>query len=93
MAQPYRTASPVRFRAVVTVDLATINANTAPERTLTVPGCPAGRHYIVTAPSLEANVGIVGAKCTTKGSLLVRFLNPTGSGIDPASQDFHIIAI
>ncbi len=77
----------------VTTNLTSAAANAVTEYTLTVPGAVPGMHFIVTAPALEANLGIVGAYSDTVGEINLRITNPTGSGIDPASQTFYILGL
>lgn len=59
--------------------------------TLTVPGATPDMHFHVTAPSLVANLGIVGAFCTTAGQVKVNLINPTASPIDDGSQTWYVI--
>jgi len=77
----------------VTATPGSITTVTATEVSLTVPGTQPGMHYIVTAPDLETNLGIVSAVCTTAGTLKVRFINPTAAPIVSASQTFYILGL
>ena len=49
-------------------------------------------HFIqVKAPSLAANLGIVGCWCSTAGTVKVRLMNPTAAPINDASQTWQFI--
>ena len=49
-------------------------------------------HFIeVKAPSLVANLGIVGCWCAAAGTVIVRLINPTGTPINDASQTWQFI--
>lgn len=77
----------------VTVDPASVGAASVSAQSLTVVGATPDMHYIVTAPSLEANLAIGGSYCTTAGTVVVRIINPTAAPIDPASQTFYILGL
>lgn len=79
--------------ATVTANPASVSAASVSAASLTVPGAKPDMHFIVTAPSLEANLAIGGAFCTTAGTVVVRIINPTASPIDPASQTFYILGL
>ncbi len=77
----------------VTYDPTSVSANSISAQSITVPGVIPDMHFIVTAPSLSANLGIAGAYCTTAGTLVVKFTNPTGSPVDDVSQTFYILGL
>jgi len=77
----------------ITKDPASCGAAAVTQITLTVPGATPDMHFIVTAPSLAANLGIVGAFCTTAGSVIVNIINPTAAPIDDVSQSFYLIGL
>jgi len=79
--------------AKVTSNPGSISAASVLAHSLTVNGATPDMAYIVTAPSLEANVAIGGAFCTTKGTVVVRLINPTAAPIDPASQTFYVLGL
>ena len=75
----------------ITKDPGSCAAAAVTQITLTVPGAHPDMHFIVTAPSLVANLAIAGAFCTTAGSVIINVVNPTASPIDDASQSFYVI--
>jgi len=77
----------------ITHDPGTCYAGYLTEVTLTVPGSLPDMHFHVTAPSLEADLAIVAAYCTTAGSVIIRILNATAGNIDPASQSFYVLGL
>lgn len=74
----------------VTFDPANILANTTSDQDIACPMVLPGYAYSVTAAALETGVIIASAKCTTAGTLSVRFANVTTGAINPASQEFEI---
>lgn len=79
--------------AKVTSNPASISAASVLAHSLTVAEARPGMHFIVTAPDLEANVAVGGAYCSTKGTVVVRLVNPTAAPIDPASQTFYVLGL
>lgn len=77
----------------VTADVGECLAGYLTSASLTVPGSQPGMHFHISAPSLEDNLAIVSAVCTTAGTITVRFLNATVGNINPASQVFYIIGL
>jgi len=77
----------------VTADPGTIYSGFTTDVSLTVPGVRPDRFYVVTAPSLEANLGIVNVYCSVKDTLILRLGNFSVGNIDPGSQTFYIIGL
>lgn len=77
----------------VTIDVASVAANTSAEQTFTVTGLKTGSVVFVTKPSLSAGLGIVNTRCSADDTLAVTFMNTTGSAIDPSSETYLIAAI
>lgn len=79
--------------AKVTVDPDQVAGASVGAQSLTVPGSTPDMHFLVTAPSLETNLAVGGAYCTTAGTVVVRIVNPTANPINPASQTFYILGL
>lgn len=77
----------------ITADPDNILAATVGTVSLTVPGSTPDMHFIVSAPSLEANLAVGGAYCTTAGTVVLRIVNPTVGAINPASQSFYVLGL
>lgn len=60
---------------------------------LTVPGAKPDRFYIVVAPSLEANLGIVNCYCPSNDIVRIRLGNFSVGNIDPGSQTFYVLGM
>lgn len=78
---------------IVTVNPGSVPANGALSVNFTVPQSVPGQVFVVTGPELEAGLGIVNAVCTTPGTVAVRIANFTAAPIDPAAQDFYVVAL
>ena len=79
--------------ASVTVDPDQVAGASVGAQSLTVAGATPDMHFLVTAPSLEANLAIGGAYCTTAGTVVVNLVNPTANPINPASQTFYVLGL
>ena len=90
MARPKMVNPGVVF-AEVTINPASIPANTALEVSQTVAGLRVGYPVLVWAPNLEANLILANAHCSAANTLKFRLLNTTGGAIDPASQPFYVV--
>jgi len=90
MARPKMTFSPL-VTAEVTVDPASIAANTSAVQTVTVDGLRVGYPVLVWGTSLEANLAISNAYCSAANTLKFTLTNPTIGAIDAASQAFKVV--
>jgi len=77
----------------VTINPASVAANTTAEQTFTVLGIRSNDFILVNKPSLTAGVGIAGSRATAKDTVGITFVNATAGAIDPGSEDYSIIAI
>lgn len=75
-----------------TIDPTTVNSNTTSEQTFTVTGLGTGMAVFVNKPTHQAGLGVVGARISAKDTLAITFMNTTGSGIDPTSETYQIVA-
>lgn len=76
-----------------TLNPTTVAANTTSEQTFTVTGLTTRDIVYVNKPSHSAGLGIGNARVSADNTLAITFVNPTGSGIDPPSEDYYITAI
>lgn len=80
--------NPIREYDVDGVDLASVAANTTAEEDITVTGVSTDDVLLsVQKPSLEAGLGIAGARIKAADTIAVTLINATGSPIDAASED------
>lgn len=78
----------------VTIDLASVAAATSAEQTFTVPGLRVGDFVAVTIPStLNAGLGIVGARVSAADTLALRVMNATAGALDAGSASFGVMVI
>ena len=77
----------------ITIDPVSVAANTTAEQTFTLLGISNTDTIIVNKPSLTAGIGIVGARASAKDQIAVTYINVTGGAINPASEEYSIIAI
>jgi hypothetical protein len=77
---------------IVTVDLASVVANTAVDTAFTVPGSLVGDTVEVTPLGTWPAGLVMGPhRCLVAGTVQVRTGNVTVGNIDPASQDFKVV--
>lgn len=76
-------------RVDVTIDPSTVNANTTSEQTFTVTGARDGDDVSVVKPSHTTGLGIVNARVSATDTVAITFMNPTGSNIDPPSEEYR----
>lgn len=74
----------------VTLDPASVAANTTAEQDFTVKGLTTDMMVDVNKPSLTAGVGIVNARVKAADTLAITFVNATASGVDPASEAYKV---
>ena len=80
-----------QFAQTVTLNPASVTANSVATETFTITGIRTDVMYRVDALSLDAGLFILGCFPTAANTLQINFFNPTGSDINPASQSFRII--
>lgn len=74
----------------VTLDPASVAANTTAEQTFSVPGLLLGDFVEVSKPSATAGLGIVNVRVSAADTLAMTFSNNTGSPIDAAAELYSI---
>jgi len=67
-----------------------ISANTTEELTFTVAGLKTTDRVWVSKPSHTTGVGVVNARVSAADTLAITFMNTTGSGVDPAEEEYTI---
>lgn len=74
----------------VSLNPASVAANTTAEQTFTVTGLVVGDQVIVSKPTLTAGLGIVNARVSAANTLAITFINCTASPIDAAAENYII---
>lgn len=78
----------------VTLSPVSVAANTSAEQTLTLTGGEVNDLVVVTKPTAQAGLGIVGARISAANTVALTFMNATGSPIVPtASEAYKFILI
>ncbi len=81
----------VKNTFVLSVPIATaaVNANTTAERIFTVIGLDAGFDTVfVSKPTHQTGLGIVNARVSADDTLALTFMNNTGGGITPTTENY-----
>jgi len=77
----------------VTVDVASVGANSEDVQTFTVTGITTKDIITVNKPSNEAGLDLVQWWCEADNTLSLKYRNTTGSAIDPASETYLVMAV
>ena len=80
-------------RYEVAIDVTSVAANTTAEQPFTVTGLTTRDTVYVNKPSHNAGLGIVNCRVSAANTLAITFMNATGSGIDPGSETYFIVAV
>lgn len=75
----------------VTLDPEEVSANTTEEQTFTIAGLRTGDFVAVSKPSHTTGVVVGSARVSAADTLAIQFVNPTGSGVNPASEDYTLL--
>ncbi len=76
--------------ADITVDLGSVAANTTEEETVTVVGLSTDMYVMVNKPSLDAGIGIAGARVSAKDTLVLTVVNSTAGAVDASSETYKL---
>ncbi|MCK5602175.1 hypothetical protein KAR91_09910 [Candidatus Pacearchaeota archaeon] len=76
--------------ADITVDLGSVAANTTEEETVTVPGLTTDMYVMVNKPSLDAGIGIAGARVSAANTLILTVVNSTAGAVDASSETYKL---
>lgn len=79
-----------RFIKVV-LSPAIVAANTSAEQTFAVNGLAVGDFVFVIKPTLQAGLGIVGARVSSAGNIGISFGNFTVAGITPTAAETYLV--
>lgn len=77
---------------VISVSLtpAQVSANSTSEQAFTVVGVPSNADVVVNGPSQTSGIVMGQAYVSGKDEVTVPFVNPTGSGVTPASGTYKV---
>lgn len=75
----------------LSLDVASVSANTTAEQTFTVPGLTTSMGVFVCKPSASAGLGIVNARVSAANTLALTFVNATASPINPAAENYTVV--
>ncbi len=76
--------------ASITVDLGSVAANTTEEETVTVPGLTTDMFVMVNKPSLDAGIGVAGARVSANDTLILTIVNSTAGAVDASSETYKL---
>ena len=84
----------------LSIDPASVAANTTAEQTFAVPGLQVGDLVWVNTPpvgtgagNLNAGLGVVGARVSAADTLALRFSNNTGGGLDAGLSTYTVLVV
>ena len=77
----------------ITVDLASVGANTSANTSVTVNGLRTSDFVWVNAPDMTAGLALANCKVTAANTLLVEAINTTAGAIDFASGTFKLLIV
>lgn len=72
---------------------ASVAANTTAEQTFTLSGLVINDIVIVNKPTLDAGVGICGARVSAADTLAITYINATGGAIIPTAETYKVVSI
>lgn len=70
-----------------------VGINTTAEQTFTVNGLLLGDQVLVTKPTAQAGLGIVGARVSADSILAITFANVTGGSITPTASEAYKVLV
>ena len=71
---------------------ASVAANTTAEQTFTVNGLSTSDIVTINKPSLDAGIGIGGARVSAVNTLAITYINATGGAIVPTAEAYLIVS-
>ena len=77
----------------VTLSPAAVSANTTAEQTFTVNGLLPGDMAVVTKPTAQAGLGVVGSRVSAANTLAITFSNNTASPIVPTASEVYLVLV
>jgi hypothetical protein len=79
--------------ADLTIDVASVAANTTSEQTFTVVGLQVTDIVYVSKPTHHVGLGIVNCRVSATDTLAITFMNCTGGAINPGSETYLVASI
>lgn len=76
--------------ATITLDVASVAANTSAEQTFTVEGLSTDMFVSVNKPDLDAGLVVGNARVSAADTLALTFGNSTAGAVDPASDEYKL---
>lgn len=80
-------------KVTVTLSPASVAANTTAEQLFAAAGAVAGSGVVVTKPTAQAGLGIVGARVSSAGNIGITFSNNTAAAIVPTASEAYIVTL
>lgn len=82
----------------ISIDVASVAANTSAEQTFTAPGVRPGDAVFVNPPGvgaalLNAGLGVTGARVTAADTIGLRFTNSTAGPLDPSAAVAYTVLV
>ena len=77
----------------LTIDVASVAANTTAEQDFTVNGLKTADLVFVNKPSLNAGLGVCNARVKSANTLSLTFNNNTAAAIDPGSEAYTLLIV
>lgn len=77
----------------VTVTATSVAPNTTAEQTFTVTGVATGQVVTVTKPTVDAGIGIVGARVSATNSVAITYANDTAATITPTATQTYLFNV
>jgi hypothetical protein len=82
----------------ISIDVASVAANISAEQTFTAPGVLLGDMVFVNTPSvgtatLNAGLGVTGARVTAANTIGLRFMNSTAGALDPSAAAAYTVFV
>ena len=89
----FKTANHHILIRTVSLDVPAIAANTASAETFAVPGLKTEHFVLVKKQTSNAGLILADSRVSATDTLELTFWNTTGSEINPAAQDFYVVAL
>ena len=80
----------------ITISPASVSANTTVEQTFAITSLPVAvtaAVVVVSKPTLQAGLGIVGSRISSAGNIGISFINNTGSPIVPTASEVYSVLV
>lgn len=77
----------------VTVDISSVPGGSTQEESFTVNGLKTDHVVVVNKQGVDSGLHVIEARVSAADTLAVTFFNPTGSAINPASQEIKVVAL